>query len=69
MLACDCALKIHVTHYHLFCAIDAGTLLPAPPKQHCDLQVPYELVTVDFKSQEHKSPAFKKMQPFGKVCH
>ena len=35
----------------------------------CDLQLPYELVTVDFKNQEHKSPAHKKMQPFGKVCH
>eukprot|EP00891_Asterochloris_glomerata_P002280 jgi/Astpho2/2280/Aster-03251 len=32
-----------------------------------ELEVPYELVTVDFKNQGHKSPAHKKMQPFGKI--
>ncbi|KAE8444921.1 hypothetical protein EG329_014048 [Mollisiaceae sp. DMI_Dod_QoI] len=29
--------------------------------------IPYELVTVDFMAKEHKSEAFLKMQPFGKV--
>ena len=52
-----------------FIAIDACSLLQHLPSRPCDLQVPYELVTVDFNGKEHKSPAFKKMQPFGKVCH
>lgn len=30
-------------------------------------EVPYELVKVDFLAREHKSEAFLKMQPFGKV--
>ena len=57
----------HITHCYslpLMAALFCMHLSSWP----CDLQVPYELVTVDFKSQEHKSPAFKKMQPFGKVC-
>lgn len=29
--------------------------------------VPYELVTVNFAVKEHKSEAFLKLQPFGKV--
>lgn len=30
-------------------------------------KVPYELVKVDFMAKEHKSEAFLKLQPFGKV--
>ncbi|CZR65033.1 related to glutathione S-transferase [Phialocephala subalpina] len=30
-------------------------------------EVPFELVKVDFMAREHKSEAFLKMQPFGKV--
>lgn len=28
---------------------------------------PYELVKVDFRAREHKSEAYLKLQPFGKV--
>lgn len=29
--------------------------------------VPYELIPIDFSTGQHKSDAFLKMQPFGKV--
>ncbi|EIW77393.1 glutathione S-transferase [Coniophora puteana RWD-64-598 SS2] len=32
-----------------------------------ELNVPYELVNVDFAKGEHKSPAFTAVQPFGQV--
>ncbi|KAJ3481107.1 hypothetical protein NLI96_g7882 [Meripilus lineatus] len=32
-----------------------------------EYNVPYELVTVDFASKEHKSPAFLEHQPFGQI--
>ena len=30
-------------------------------------QVPYELIPIDFATQEHKSPAHVQKQPFGQV--
>ncbi|EIW77394.1 glutathione S-transferase [Coniophora puteana RWD-64-598 SS2] len=32
-----------------------------------ELNVPYELVEIDFANAEHKSPAFTAIQPFGQV--
>lgn len=32
-----------------------------------EYNVPYELVTINFKAQEHKSEEFLKHQPFGQV--
>ncbi|KAI8974567.1 glutathione S-transferase [Trametes punicea] len=32
-----------------------------------ELNVPYELVTIDFSKGEHKAPAFTAIQPFGQV--
>ena len=70
MLACyyDLAIALPTCYTLLFLAFDGSIFYMHLSSWPCDLQVPYELVTVDFKSQEHKSPAFKKMQPFGKVC-
>ena len=32
-----------------------------------ELNVPFELVTIDFAKGEHKAPAFLAVQPFGQV--
>lgn len=32
-----------------------------------ELELPYELIPVDVNKGEHKSPEYKKIQPFGQV--